>query len=771
MPPGLVVLPEPLDLKKSGKYPVSPNRSHHTLARAPLPGKRRIVSQLGSASDPRPASLAATSFPTPILVQPNGYYKRAFTSTTTTDIPAPVPLVKKPTLIPALSTSAETLDGHNSSAFHNSNLQNAATSKDSSSQIFSPRLGTSTRPKSPGMGPILLTGAAAMEDSRRLRKERARQENRLTSPNPAKTSIETLFGAGVSRPQDAPAAVNSMSEGMTAVASVISIPEQMRLDSVDQTSPRSMSSIGTFASTAPTATANSTSALSTSMDEGAVDPEMLGEEAHQAMDDVSTTQLPDSESTAGLPDPPPANRSSTFPGPLFHQPVGNGSRSPARGMSLPMAGLGQHPASESPSKKHRCPYCSTEFTRHHNLKSHLLTHSHEKPYVCQTCSSRFRRLHDLKRHTKLHTGERPHTCPKCGRKFARGDALARHNKGQSGCAGRRESTDSFAGEDEYAEGLRAGDSNSAPGGNEGMEGLVFTEDASGDIDGDCIDDDEDTIPEPRSSSTPNTNAESKTRQSQGDPILSNGLLPQDRQHNTYPPGTVRALAPPRSSLYPPNPPHHTGNRPGASPRLQTSSLGPAHAGNSSVPGGSVFAQGGMTESPKPLSPAGLASYQMGSFENAANNRNRSPSLTTQWQKQQFGRKTGGRTPPPITITPKTSGAVNAQVPHLPSLPGLSPTRQRYNSQAQASPTSRNLRTAGHIGSTTFISPTAPTSTSSLAKPAGSPGSISSQDPSIPLSAGEAKIWDYLRVLEQTVGRLNNEVAALKQVIANIQKPP
>ncbi|KAF7514087.1 hypothetical protein GJ744_004412 [Endocarpon pusillum] len=130
-----------------------------------------------------------------------------------------------------------------------------------------------------------------------------------------------------------------------------------------------------------------------------------------------------------------------------------------RGMSLP-GSESQNPERSSSTKKHRCPYCATEFTRHYNLKSHLLTHSHEKPYICQTCQSRFRRLHDLKRHTKLHTGERPHICPKCGRKFARGDALARHNKGPGSCAGRRGSTGSFGGEDDYE------------GGNEGsMEGL------------------------------------------------------------------------------------------------------------------------------------------------------------------------------------------------------------------------------------------------------------------------------------------------------------
>ncbi|PUU81828.1 hypothetical protein B9Z19DRAFT_1076263 [Tuber borchii] len=87
--------------------------------------------------------------------------------------------------------------------------------------------------------------------------------------------------------------------------------------------------------------------------------------------------------------------------------------------------------------KHTCQHCMKTFTRHHNLKSHLLTHAHEKPYLCTTCQARFRRLHDLKRHSKLHTGERPHVCNKCGRRFARGDALARHARGEGGCAGRR----------------------------------------------------------------------------------------------------------------------------------------------------------------------------------------------------------------------------------------------------------------------------------------------------------------------------------------------
>jgi Heterokaryon incompatibility protein (HET)/Zinc finger, C2H2 type len=88
------------------------------------------------------------------------------------------------------------------------------------------------------------------------------------------------------------------------------------------------------------------------------------------------------------------------------------------------------------AKRHKCPHCSTTFTRHHNLKSHLLTHSQEKPYECHHCSSRFRRLHDLKRHSKLHQNLRISVCSHCGRKFAREDALKRHTKGDT-CAGRQ----------------------------------------------------------------------------------------------------------------------------------------------------------------------------------------------------------------------------------------------------------------------------------------------------------------------------------------------
>lgn len=93
------------------------------------------------------------------------------------------------------------------------------------------------------------------------------------------------------------------------------------------------------------------------------------------------------------------------------------------------------PAYTPPGRKHTCPYCNREFTRQHNLTSHLLIHSQEKLYVCQKCTMKLCGLHELKRHMKRRTSEQSHICPNCNRRFARGDELARHTN--EGCRARR----------------------------------------------------------------------------------------------------------------------------------------------------------------------------------------------------------------------------------------------------------------------------------------------------------------------------------------------
>ncbi|KAF8250015.1 hypothetical protein K440DRAFT_620461 [Wilcoxina mikolae CBS 423.85] len=53
----------------------------------------------------------------------------------------------------------------------------------------------------------------------------------------------------------------------------------------------------------------------------------------------------------------------------------------------------------------QCNLCPKQFTRAHNLRSHLLTHTDEKPFMCTICGKAFARQHDRKRHEMLHSGE------------------------------------------------------------------------------------------------------------------------------------------------------------------------------------------------------------------------------------------------------------------------------------------------------------------------------------------------------------------------------
>lgn len=550
------------------------------------------------------------------------------------------------------------------------------------------------------------------------------------SPNPSINAMHALMGnGGMSKVSDAPLP-NKLSEPVRAAAEKMKTAESAQTLSV-HSSPVSLPGFshteGTGASTALTSTTNDTSnsghfvAEPAQMTESGSYPGTGGGLSATVTADEDDDAAADKVQSYTYPGPPPQSDQS--------------QEGPSRGMSLPMSGYGQNsPKSPTSNKRHKCPYCSTDFTRHHNLKSHLLTHSQEKPYVCQTCQSRFRRLHDLKRHTKLHTGERPHTCDKCGRRFARGDALARHNKGPGGCAGRRSS---FGGDED-------GD-----GGVDGMDGIDYTG-------GDGDEDDEDSAdPHGRRGSEP-----SRKRTHLEAP--NDGERQVYRQHSsTYPPPLQsRSMRNGGGTMGPPTvvQPHSSTT----SPRDMSSNQSPA--GGTSIssayygaPAGQAFAQSGaMTESPKPLSPgqSDLAQHHRLSVSDPSAMRNRSPSLTSQFQHAHFGRS-GGRGTPPTTFSHASHSASHA--PQLPSLPGLS-SQQPPGRVNHAPPPSQMGQGPGpsmlhhqQLPPTTQP-PGAGSQQGSLSSHGHSSGS-SMQDV---IGRHPDEIWNYVRSLEQRFSRMQDE---------------
>ncbi|KEF51375.1 uncharacterized protein A1O9_12524 [Exophiala aquamarina CBS 119918] len=574
----------------------------------------------------------------------------------------------------------------------------------------------SARPgKRPRLDPPQMTAAVAFAQAQQ---KSPSPVSTSTSPNPSHQALSNLMGANENVVSKAPAAsattdnpAKTVSEPFAEVAQNIEQPTRTSPEVVSssadnhvlQTSPTSLSSVETLDSMAA-ATAITTTVGS---------PLPIAETVRQVVN------ASEAGSTSPA-DESPSNKAFSYPAPLLQPPVNESAR---RGMSLPHSGTRQGTRSPS-SKKHRCPYCATEFTRHHNLKSHLLTHSQEKPYVCSTCQSRFRRLHDLKRHTKLHTGERPHICPRCGRKFARGDALARHNKGPGGCAGRRASLGSFGGDDDDA--------------NDGsMEGIMYHEP-------DAMDDEEGNDKRPAI----------RRQAPSGDDTMDDSDH-ASRLPSTYPPlqgpppgGIAGGFFPPRNAFNQPSTGVSMAAGAAAVPLPFPQLSGSTSSSRPSAQGSTVFAPSQISESPKPLSPNQTQRGSVPGLSEGSLGRNRSPSMA-HYQQAQYNR----------VSAPGSLGLPTA--PQLPLPPPLNPPDSRYTLPSQSAPAHPPTQPSGPP---THMAGSGPLSShsNSLSSHHGSGENSNS------MFAKEDRLWAYVSSLEQRMNSMQEEINSLKQQLNSAQ---
>ena len=176
----------------------------------------------------------------------------------------------------------------------------------------------------------VLTGAAAVIDEQRAKKEKADVQVGQISPNPARKAVEDLLAsqnAAMSKNQDAPAAA-TLSEPLAAVAPVLQIASAPQTGNTTmQTSPKSTSSFDTHSNVqTATITTNGASVASPGqMDDGA------GEDDDE--DTPTDNNHRPRRDGSGSYEEGHSNKAFTFPGPL----MGHAHRT----SSLPQAGYGE----------------------------------------------------------------------------------------------------------------------------------------------------------------------------------------------------------------------------------------------------------------------------------------------------------------------------------------------------------------------------------------------------------------------------------------------
>ncbi|KAK3488793.1 uncharacterized protein B0T23DRAFT_184739 [Neurospora hispaniola] len=549
--------------------------------------------------------------------------------------------------------------------------------------------------------PPSLNGTADHDEERRRRDEEHHVESVAASENLTHSPLADLMSgapSGLARPPDAP-----------------SVPPLSSLDAAADAAARALSAVTIPAPTAVTnelkgvnqPSAPSAPSLANASGEVVNSPVPMDVDSRE--DQRLYASQPDAQMEPQ--DKPPSSLS--YPGVLPHGTPMSAPAPPSRGMSMPIPNAqGADVTPRSPgSKKHKCPYCSTEFTRHHNLKSHLLTHSQEKPYVCSTCQMRFRRLHDLKRHSKLHTGEKPHICPKCDRKFARGDALARHSKGAGGCAGRRPSMGNF-GDEDY-------DSVNPTGADEsGLSNVMYEGAAEGELAA--------AEEERRRLSLPAI----KAQHVPGQQTAPDGYAAHS---STYPPAGPRP-----GGLYPPNVDRGSTGPP-TSPSVPNNHT--PHTSISSIPlssgGTTMYSQTGMTESPKPLSPG---TAQPTALSHDALTRQRAAPQQPHFRPAEQA-PASGLSLPSHGMSPAAEQAWLSQYPPADRDPS------QGNTSAPASPATQ--QTAARGRNRASGGPPGP----------NRPGMV---DGNNLFAAGEQGVWSYVQHMEDKFKHLQSMVEATSQ---------